>query len=514
MEQTNRIIIFDTTLRDAEQTPGAKLSVREKLEIAHQLARLKVDVVEAGFPCSSDEDFEAVRRVANEVKGPVICGLARALAKDIDAAGEALKDAAKPRLHTFVGTSPQHRDMMRKGQDQVFDMTVAAVEHAKSFCKDVEFSPMDATRTEPDFLYRIVEAAIAAGATTINIPDTVGYAVPEQFGKLIHDILVNVPNSDDAVISVHCHDDLGMAVSNTLTALKNGARQAEVTLNGLGERAGNAALEEIVMAIRTRGEYFGLSTDVETREICPTSRMVSRLMGIAVPPNKAIVGANAFAHSSGIHQDGVLKSRENFEIIAPQDVGLEATQIVLTARSGRHALRHRLEQLGHQLSQDDLNKTYERFLKVADKKKEVYDEDLLAIMGDELRDIPEKYQLEYLHTTSGTGTIPSATVRVHVEGEGEKQESAWGDGPVDATYKALAQATSTDMQVEDYAIRGVTGGAEAMGEVTVKVRQNGAQATGRGASTDIIEASAKAYIDALNRLALRAGIEQKRTEGV
>lgn len=511
---SDRVIIFDTTLRDAEQTPGASLTVREKVEIAHQLARLNVDVIEAGFPISSGEDFEAVRRIAHEVEGPIICGLSRAIDKDIDRAGEALKSAPNPRIHTFIGTSPNHTAMVGKTTDEVLQMAVNAVERAKSYGDDVEFSPMDAARTDTAYLYDIIEATIEAGATTINIPDTVGYAVPEQFGGLITTIRKNVPNIDRAVLSVHCHDDLGMAVINSLTALKNGARQAECTINGLGERAGNAALEEIVMAVKTRGDYFGLYTNVKTRALIATSRLVSRLMGIMVPPNKAIVGANAFAHSSGIHQDGVLKNRENFEIIDPRDVGLDATSIVLTARSGRHALKHRLEKLGRQLSQEDLDRTYERFLKVADKKKEVYDEDLLAIVGDEIRDIPAKYHLEYLHTVSGTGTVPSATVRILINGTEEVQESACGDGPVDAAYKAIAKTSGTSVEVHEYAIRAVTSGAEAMGEVNVRVSQNGTEATGRGASTDIIEASAKAYIDALNRLAARAGIEEQHTQAV
>lgn len=514
MDNQDRVVIFDTTLRDAEQTPGAKLSVREKIEIAQQLGKLKVDVIEAGFPISSDEDFEAVRRIGREVEGPTVCGLARAVMKDIDRAGEALRGAARPRIHTFIGTSPNHISMIGKSPDEVLGMAVDAVKRARAYVDDVEFSPMDAARTEPDYLYAVIEATIEAGASTVNIPDTVGYAVPEQFGGLIRNIRENVPNISQAVISVHCHDDLGMAVINSLTAILNGARQAECTVNGLGERAGNASLEEIVMAIRTRGDYYELYTNIDSREICPTSRLVSRLMGIPVAPNKAIVGANAFAHSSGIHQDGVLKNRANFEIIDPKDVGLEATSIVLTARSGRHALRHRLEELGYHLDQNDLNKAYERFLKVADKKKEVYDEDLMAIVEDEIRDIPEKFQLLYMHTTSGTGTIPSATVRISVDGESEIQESAWGDGPVDATYKAIANATSTDAKVDEYHIRSVTHGAEAMGEVTVKVSQQGDGATGRGASTDIIQASAKAYINALNHLALRAGVRRHRTEAV
>ena len=500
MTDSKRVYIFDTTLRDAEQTPGASLTVKEKLEIAHQLARLKVDIIEAGFPLSSNEDFEAVRRIAHEVEGPMICGLARALPKDVERAGAALKGAPNPRIHTFIGTSEVHmQGQMRKGKEDVLKMAVAAVELAKSFCDSVEFSPMDAARTEPSFLHEVIGATIAAGATTINIPDTVGYAVPEQFGKLIADILAKVPNSGDAIISVHCHDDLGMAVINTLTALKNGARQAECTLNGLGERAGNASLEEVVMALKTRQDYFALDTQVEAREIIATSRLVSRLMGIAVPPNKAIVGANAFAHSSGIHQDGVLKARNTFEIMEPKDVGLDDTEIVLTARSGRHALRHRIEELGYSLSKEELEEAYERFLVLADKKKEVFDEDLIEIVGGQRMEDTAHYKLEYLHTVSGTGTVPSSTVRLCIGGK-SVQESAWGDGPVDATYAAIRMAAKAKVQVEDFAIRAVTSGSQALGEVTVHLSENGQRARGRGVSTDVVEASAQAYIDALNRL--------------
>ncbi|MCH7735047.1 MAG: 2-isopropylmalate synthase, partial [Chloroflexi bacterium] len=396
---SDRVIVFDTTLRDAEQTPGASLTVPDKLEIAHQLTRLQVDVIEAGFPISSNEDFEAVNKIGQEVEGPTICALARVLLKDVERAGEALAGAARPRIHTFVGTSDIHlAGQLRKDRSEVLDMAVAAVKLAKSYCADVEFSPMDATRTDRAYLTEVVEAAIEAGATTINIPDTVGYTVPEQMAELIQHLLEKVGNVEQAVLSVHCHDDLGMAVSNTLSALKSGARQVECTINGLGERAGNAALEEVVMSLATRSDYFGLHTDVVTKEIIPTSRMVSRLMGISVAPNKAVVGANAFAHSSGIHQDGVLKERNTFEIMSPRDVGLEDTSIVLTARSGRHALRHRLEELGYHLSQEELDKAYERFLTVADKKKEVFDEDLMAIIGDEISNVPEKFRLEYLHT--------------------------------------------------------------------------------------------------------------------
>jgi 2-isopropylmalate synthase len=512
MADSNRVFIFDTTLRDAEQTPGASLAVKEKFEVAQQLARLKVDIIEAGFPISSNEDFEAVRRIGQEIEGPVICGLARAMPKDIDRAGEALKDALRPRIHTFVGTSEIHlKGQLRKGQEEVLKMAVAAVELAKSYCEDVEFSPMDAARTDPGYLNEVIEATIAAGATTINIPDTVGYAVPEEFGALIVQIIDKVPNSGDAIISVHCHDDLGMAVINTLSAIKGGARQAECTINGLGERAGNAALEEIVMALKTRQDYFGLDTSVVSQEIMQTSRLVSRLMGIAVQPNKAIVGRNAFAHSSGIHQDGVIKRRDTFEIMEPKDVGLEDTEIVLTARSGRAALRYRLQVLGYELEQEELDKVYETFLELADKKKEVFDEDLIEIIGGDPGESIAHYELEYLHTVSGTGTVPSATVRLRM-GEKIVQESAWGDGPVDATYAALALASGTNIRLDDYAIRAITSGSQALGEVTVHLSKNEERARGRGVSTDVIEASARAYVDALNRLAQAE--DKENTEGV
>ena len=510
MANANRVYIFDTTLRDAEQTPGASLTVREKLEVAQQLARLRVDIIEAGFPISSNEDFEAVRRIGQEVAGPVICGLARAVPEDIDRAGAALQGAPRPRIHTFIGTSDIHlAGQLRKGREEVLKMAMAAVEQAKSYCDDVEFSPMDAARTEPNYLNEVIAATIAAGATTINIPDTVGYAVPEEFGALIAQILAEVPNSGDAIISVHCHDDLGMSVINTLSAIKNGARQAECTINGLGERAGNASLEEIVMALKTRQDYFGFDTELITEEIVPTSRLVSRLMGIAVQPNKAIVGANAFAHSSGIHQDGVLKQRDTFEIMEPQDVGLDDTEIVLTARSGRAALRHRLEVLGYKLNKEELDKVYEDFVELADKKKEVFDEDLIEIVGDS-DETAAHYELQYLHSVSGTGTVPSATVRMRI-GDETVQQSSWGDGPVDAAYAAIGLACGTEARLDGYAIRAITSGSQALGEVTVHLSDNGKKARGRGVSTDVIEASARAYVDALNRLAVRSTKESLQT---
>ena len=518
MANANRVYIFDTTLRDAEQTPGASLTAREKLEIAHQLARLKVDIIEAGFPVSSNEDFEAVRRIGQEIEGPVICGLARAVPKDVERAGAALQGASRPRIHTFIGTSDiQLAGQLRKDRGEVLKMAVESVEQAKSYCDDVEFSPLDATRTEPNYLYEIIAATIAAGATTINIPDTVGYAVPEEFGAMIAQIIAEVPNSGDAVISVHCHDDLGMAVPNTLAAIKKGARQAECTINGLGERAGNTSLEEIVMALKTRQNYFGFDTEVVSEEIVSTSRLVSRLMGIAVQPNKAVVGANAFAHSSGIHQDGVLKQRDTFEIMDPKDVGLEATEIVLTARSGRAALRHRLEVLGYELDQVKLDKVYEKFLELADKKKEIFDEDLIEIFLDDPGEGIAYYELKHLQAISCTGTVPAATVRLSIAGGEPVEGSAQGDGPVDATYEAINRALAShplennDIQLDDYAIRAITSGSQALGEVTVHLSRNGEQARGRGVSTDVIEASARAYVDALNRLAAKNTKEQHQT---
>ncbi|MFH1008964.1 MAG: 2-isopropylmalate synthase [Candidatus Latescibacterota bacterium] len=498
----DKIIIFDTTLRDGEQAAGSRLGAKEKLAIAHQLARLNVDVMEVGFPISSPEDFGAVQLISREVKGPIIAGLSRAVAADIDACGNALSKAERPRIHTFIGTSPSHRAMMKKSPGQVLDMAIAAVERAKSFCPDVEFSPMDATRTEFAYLCEVVEAAIASGATTINVPDTVGYAFPGEFGDLIRELRHRVPNVSEAVISVHCHNDLGMATANSLAAVENGAGQVECTINGVGERAGNAALEEVVMMLRTRRDHFRVHTDIKAREFSRTSHLVAELLGMAIPPNKAVVGSSAFAHSSGIHQDGVLKERGTFEIMSPEDVGFAASRIVLTARSGRHALRHRLEEMGYVLSPEELDKTYSRFLLVADKKQEVFDEDLAAIVRDEIHPIPETYHLEYLHTSSGTGTIPTATVRIRT-GNKTVQEAACGDGPVDATYLAIQAGIAVEVTVSDYSIRAVTGGASAMGEVTIRLEGEGESVVGRGASTDIIEASAKAYIDGLNKLAAR-----------
>ncbi|HUJ23982.1 MAG TPA: 2-isopropylmalate synthase [Bryobacteraceae bacterium] len=513
---SDKVAVFDTTLRDGEQAAGTRLGSREKLMIARQLAQLNVDVIEAGYPASSPEDFEAVQLVAREVEGPVICALSRAVPEDIEACGKALSRARRPRIHTGIGASDIHingkfRDerygkTLGEKKSTILRMAIEAVKLARQYADDVEFYAEDAGRADPGYLCEMVQAAIDAGATVVNIPDTTGYTVPEQYACLIRAIRERVPNIQRATISVHCHDDLGMAVANTLAGLLAGARQMEGTINGIGERAGNAALEEVVMALRTRGDYFQLHTGVEAGELYRTSRMVSDMLGIQVPPNKAVVGANAFSHSSGIHVDGFLKERETYEIMRPEQVGIQESRVVLTARTGRHGLRDRLERLGYTLSADELNRAYQRFLAVADKKQEVFDEDLVAILHDEVHPLPEIYQLEYLHINSGTSAIPTATVRLRVQ-EGTREGAAIGDGPVDATCKAIAQVTQTSAKLERYEIRAVTSGTEALGEVTVQIADRGRKVVGRGASTDVIEASARAYIDGLNKL---ANLETKR----
>jgi len=503
-----KILIFDTTLRDGEQSPGASLIREEKFEIAKKLAELGVDIIEAGFPISSPGDFESVRQIARNVEGPVIAGLSRALRGDIERCWEAVKDAPKPRIHTFVGTSPVHREgILRKSADEVAKMAIEAVEIAKDLAEDVEFSAMDATRTEFDYLCELLEKCIEAGATTVNIPDTVGYAVPETFGKLIRDVCARVPNIKSAVVSVHCHNDLGLASANSVAAVENGTRQIECSMNGLGERAGNASLEEIVMIIRTRKDvYDDFETGIDTRHLWPTSKLVSQLTGIPVQPNKPIVGENAFAHSSGIHQDGILKERATFEIMTPDSVGVSEHQIVLTSRSGRHALKSRLEELGYMVSDEELEHTYASFCELADKKKEVFDEDLHALMGDERGHAGETYHLTYVHAVTGNKTIPTATVIVEKEGKSVK-EAACGDGPVDACYKAIDRAIGVSPKLKDYSLKAVTSGKEALGEVSVLLEDGERTFFGRGASTDIIEASAKAYLRAVNRL-IAAGTDE------
>ena len=509
MKATSKIAVFDTTLRDGEQAAGTRLGGRDKITIARQLARLKVDIIEAGFPASSPEDFDAVRKIALEIEGPTICALSRAVPADIESCGKALAKAKRPRIHTGIGVSDIH--IMGKFQDDRYGKTlegkrdklisiaVDAVLRARKYVDDVQFYAEDAGRAEPAYLYQMLEAVIAAGATVVNIPDTTGYTVPEQYGALIAGIRSNVPNIARATISVHCHDDLGLAVANSLAGIRNGARQVEGTINGIGERAGNAALEEVVMGLRTRADYYGLSTGVDPKELFRTSRMVADMLGMPVPANKAVIGTNAFAHSSGIHVDGFLKDRQTYEIMRPADVGFTESRVVLTARTGRAGLRSRLEKLGYELTKAELDTLYQRFLTVADKKQEVLDEDLAALVHDELPPVEYHLKLEYLHTYSGTSAIPTATVRVLVKGK--MHEGAWiGDGPVDAAYKAISAVTGTKAKLLRYEIRAITAGTEAMGEVTVHLELNNRRVMGRGASTDIIEASAKAYVDGLNRL--------------
>ncbi len=494
------IRIFDTTLRDGEQSPGASMNVEEKVTLAKQLARLGVDIIEAGFAISSPGDFEAIKRIGAEVSGPVICSLARARKEDIDRAWEALKDAPKRRIHTFISTSDIHlKHQFRLTREEALKRAVEMVSHARSYVEDVEFSPMDATRSDVPYLHEVVEAVIAAGANTVNIPDTVGYAMPEEFGALIQGIKRSVANIGKAVISVHCHNDLGLAVANALAAIRNGAEQVECTINGIGERAGNCSMEEVVMALRTRREFFGADTQIRTEEITRTSRLVTKITGIPVQPNKAIVGANAFAHESGIHQDGLLKERTTYEIMTPESIGLVKTNLVLGKHSGRHAFRDRLRQMGYELSDDDLNKAFERFKRLADQKKEVFDEDLEAIVSDEMQQVKEVFVLKHLAAQSGTGIMPMATVEMQIDGK-TVQQTGNGDGPVDAVYRTIAGITKTQSKLEAYLVKGITGGTDALGEVTVKVEEGGKKVTGHGADTDIIVASAKAYVNALNKL--------------
>jgi len=500
---SDRVYIFDTTLRDGEQSPGVSLNVQEKIDIAKQLQKLGVDIIEAGFPIASQGDFEAVKTVAENVKGVTIAGLARASFKDIDRAWEAVKNAEQARIHTFIATSDIHlKHKLRMGRDEVLEAAVAAVRHAKQYTSDVEFSAEDAFRSELDFLCRVIEAAIGAGATTVNIPDTVGYATPFEFGDFIKQIRETVPNIDKAIISIHCHNDLGLAVANSLAAVANGAQQVECTVNGIGERAGNASLEEVVMALYTRHPFFNRTTGIKKEEIYRTSRLVSNLTGMRVQPNKAIVGKNAFAHESGIHQDGVLKERTTYEIMNPEMIGLNINNIVLGKHSGRHAIKDRLYELGYHLSNEEIDKTFVKFKALADKKKEIKDEDLVAIVENEVLTVPETYKLEYLHISSGTQVIPTATIRL-TRDEEMIEEAACGDGPVDAIYKAIDKLTGITSTLQLYNLQAVTGGKDALGEVTVKIHPNGGSKKtylGRGVSTDILEASAKAYLNAVNKI--------------
>ncbi len=498
----DRLIIFDTTLRDGEQSPGASMTRDEKIRIAKALERMRVDVIEAGFPAASEGDFEAVRAVAETVRESTVCGLARALDSDIEKAGEALRGGERTRIHTFIATSPIHMEKkLRMTPDQVVERAVHAVKLARRFTDDVEFSPEDAGRSEPDFLCRVLEAVIDAGAGTVNIPDTVGYNVPEQFGGLIRMLRERVPNADKAVFSVHCHNDLGLAVANSLAAVMNGARQVECTINGLGERAGNAALEEVVMTVRTRQDIFPCTVGIDTTQIVPTSRLVSSITGFAVQPNKAIVGANAFAHESGIHQDGVLKSRETYEIMRAEDVGWSTNRMVLGKHSGRNAFRSRLQELGIEFaSEEELNEAFARFKALADKKHEIFDEDLQALVteaGTEAEN--ERVRLVALKVCSETGEVPDARVTLTVDGA-ERQGRAQGSGVVDASFKAIESIVRSGTELQLYSVNNITSGTDAQGEVTVRLEKGGRIVNGQGADTDIVIASAKAYVNALNKI--------------
>ncbi|MBS98185.1 MAG: 2-isopropylmalate synthase [Oceanospirillaceae bacterium] len=502
MSTQDRVVVFDTTLRDGEQSPGASMTRDEKLRIARQLERMRVDVIEAGFAIASVGDFEAVQAIARTIKDSTVCSLSRALDADIDRAGEALREANSGRIHTFIATSPIHmKYKLQMEPDQVVENAVRAVKRARSLIDDVEFSLEDASRSEMDFMCRIIEQVIDAGARTINIPDTVGYAVPEEFGARIGELIQRIPNADKAIFSVHCHNDLGLAVANSLAAVSAGARQVECTINGLGERAGNAALEEIVMALRTRKDMLGLETAIDTTQIVPASRLVSSVTGFPVQPNKAIVGANAFAHESGIHQDGVLKHRETYEIMTAQDVGWGTNRMVLGKHSGRAAFRARLEELGTSFATDaELNTAFTRFKELADKKHEIFDEDLMALVSDARAEAAsERYKLSSLTVTSQTGETPVASLKVMIDGAELASESA-GSGPVDATFKAIEQVANSGASLQIYSVNAVTQGTDSQGEVTVRLEKAGRIVNGLGADTDIIIASAKAYLHALNML--------------
>lgn len=496
---SRKIYIFDTTLRDGEQTAGVTLTFNEKLELAKQLSSLQVDVIEAGFPYASPGDFKAVQAIAEQIKGPVICALARALPQDIDRAAEALKAADKPRIHTFISTSDiQIKHQLRKTREEVLEMAVAAVQRAKSYVNDVEFSAMDATRSDWDFLCKVFSSAIKAGATVINIPDTVGYALPSEFYELIKYVMENTEGIENVIVSVHCHNDLGLATANSLAAIEAGASQVECTVNGIGERAGNASLEEIVMIIDTRKDRIDVYTDINISEIARTSKLVSRLTGIHVQPNKAIVGENAFAHQSGIHQDAVLKERTTFEIIDPRRIGFVESKIVLGKLSGRHALKTRLEELGYYLSDEDLNKAFQRFKELADRKKEITDRDLEAIVSADVKIPAEHFKLNYVHVTTGNRVIPTATV-VLQKNDQEFTASSTGDGPVDAAYRAIDKITGLKARLQNFTVQAVTSGQDALGEVKVQIEIEGISVTGRGISTDIVESAVRAYINAVNR---------------
>lgn len=495
-----RVIIFDTTLRDGEQSPGASMNTAEKMRLATQLEKLGVDVLEAGFPAASDGDFEAVSQIAGKLKHTEVAALARTSKEDIDRAWGSIRHAVKPRIHTFIATSDIHLDhKLNMTRDEVVKAAVEAVKYAKSFTDNVEFSSEDGSRSDRDFLCRVFEAVIDAGATTVNFPDTVGYAIPQEFGNVVKYIRTHTPNIHKAIFSIHCHNDLGLATANTLAAISAGARQAEVTVNGIGERAGNTSLEEVVMALHTRPNFLSVSTNINPEYIYPTSRLVSMITGIMVQPNKAIVGANAFAHEAGIHQDGVLKNPMTYEIMRPETIGLSSNKLVLGKHSGRHALRSHLKELGYDLSDEELKLVFAKFKELADKKKDIVDEDLEVIVTEGLLRTADTFQLEYLHVTSGTTVLPMASVKLTIKGR-SVQGAGYGNGPIDATFNTIAKLTQTESVLLRFSVSAISGGTDAQGEVTVRLSENGLVALGRGADPDIITASAKAYINGLNRL--------------
>ncbi len=496
----DRVIFFDTTLRDGEQSPGASMNTPEKLRLATQLEKLGVDVIEAGFPAASPGDFEAVRAISQKVTKIQVAGLARTSKEDIDRAWGAVREAAYPRIHTFIATSDIHlKHKLKMNRDEVLKTAYDCVKYAKSFTDNVEFSAEDASRSDRDFLCKVLEAAISAGATTVNIPDTVGYALPNEFGELIAYLKAHTPNINQAIISVHCHNDLGLATANTMAGLIAGARQAEVTINGIGERAGNTSLEEIAMSLHTRKSLLNLDSTIVTHEIVPSSRLVSMITGIVVQPNKAIVGANAFAHEAGIHQDGVLKNRMTYEIMEPGTVGLTSNRLVLGKHSGRHAFRDKLNDLGYDLSKEEIDKLFIKMKELADKKKDLLDEDIEALVAEEFLRIPDIYRLDYLNVVSGTVTIPTATVILIIEGE-KVQSSGFGVGPIDATFNTIAKMTRTKCNLVRFSVNSITGGLDAQGEVTVRLQEDGMLSLGKGTDSDIITAAAKAYVNGLNRL--------------
>ena len=510
-----KVIIFDTTLRDGEQSPGASLNMREKLQIAQYLQMLKVDVIEAGFPYASPGDLAAVKTIAKEIRGVQIAGLARARKEDLDAAWEALREAENPRIHTFISTSDIHlKYQMQKTRAQVLEEAVAAVKYASQFTSNVEFSAMDASRSDLAYVAQVFTAVIDAGAKTVNFPDTVGYAVPQEFGAKIKYLVEHVPNIHRAVISVHCHDDLGLAVANSLAAVLNGALQVECTVNGIGERAGNTSMEEVVMALATRKDFFDYYTDIVTEHIYPTSRLVSKLTGMIVQPNKAIVGANAFAHESGIHQDAVLKEASTFEIMTPQSIGIKESSLPLGKLSGRHALREKLKRLGYSLSDEDLNRVFVRFKDLADRKKHIFDEDLESLVEMEVlrRSVPEYYKLEELVVLTGTMAKPTATVKLEIDGKVERY-SSFGDGPIDATFKAITHLTKSECRLLKFSVSSITGGTDALGEITVKLEEEGHVVTGRGVDPDIVTASARAFLNGLNRLRYAQEVSARQAQG-